>query len=286
MSRPAAVRVTGLVVYPVKSMRGIALEQARLTPEGLEHDRRFMVTRPGGRFVTQRDMPRLSLIGTSLSDRGVTLTAQGMDPLPVPFDHDDGERATVTLWGQECLAVDQGETASLWLGEALHSSERLRLVAMAPGFVRPQGKPEELGPDTHTRFADAAPFLVANEASLAELNRVLGDRGEDAVPMNRFRPNIVLAGLPAFAEHSLQGFSGSGYMLRLAHPCQRCVVTTIDQSTGQRNPHREPYLALTELNPMPGRPDAPAFAQNAALGSGSGAWIRVGDAVTITGATE
>jgi hypothetical protein len=283
VSPDPAATVTGLTVYPVKSMRGIPLKQARLTPAGLEHDRRFMVTRPGGRFVTQRDLPRLALIETRLEDDGIALSVPDMAALSVPFERDDGEPLPVRIWGQECAAVDQGETISRWLTEALHSPEPLRLVAMAPGFVRPQGKPADLGADTHTLFADAAPFLVANEASLAALNGVLGENGHDPVPMNRFRPNVVLDGPTAFAEHTAATVDGPGYALRLAHPCQRCLVTTIDQATAERDPQREPYQTLVRLNPIPGHRDAPAFGQNASLSSGPGATIRVGDRVTLTG---
>jgi len=276
-----AIRVTGLAIYPVKSMRGIACTEARLTPEGLEHDRRFMVARPNGRFVTQRDMPRLALIETRLDASGVTLSVPDLEPLAIPFDRDGGKRISVRIWGQDCVAVDQGGSVARWLRQALHSAEPLRLVAMAPGFVRPQGKPAELGADTHTRFADAAPYLVASEASLAQLNRALEHDGQAAVPMDRFRPNIVLDGLPAFAEHAARGAAGPGYTLRLAHPCQRCIVTTIDQATGHKDPQREPYRTLVRLNPMPDRPDAPAFAQNAVLETGAGATIQVGDLLTV-----
>ena len=280
------VTVTGLTVYPVKSMRGIALAAARLTPEGLEHDRCFMVVLANGRFVTQRDLPRLALVETRLEGGSVTLSAAGAGSISIPFGCTDGEPVDVRIWGQECAAVDQGDVVSRWLSEALQSSEPLRLVCMAPGFVRPQGKPDELGADTHTRFADAAPFLVANEASLTALNGALEGQGHEAVPMNRFRPNIVLGGAAAFAEHSVRRAAGPGYALRFAHPCKRCIVTTIDQATGRRDPQREPYRTLAQINPMPDRPDAPAFAQNAALADGTGAMIRVGDVLTLTGVMQ
>lgn len=283
MTPPATVTVTGLVVYPVKAMRGIALDAARLTPEGLEHDRRFMVVRGNGRFVTQRDMPRLATIETRLEAGGVALSAAGAGTVFVPFDATGGDPLTVRIWGQDCAAVDQGEVVARWLGEALESPEPLRLVAMAPGFVRPQGKPRELGEDTHTRFADAAPFLVTAQASLDALNAELEAAGRGAVPMNRFRPNVVLDGLAAFAEHGVAGVTGPGYALRFAHPCQRCLVTTVDQATGRRDPEREPYSTLARLNPMPGQPDAPAFGQNAALHGGHGSTIRVGDRLTLEG---
>ena len=283
MTPTPTATVAGLFVYPVKALRGIALDAARLTPEGLEHDRRFMVVRGNGRFVTQRDLPRLATIETRLEDNGVILSAAGAGTVFVPFDAVGGDALTVRIWGQDCAAVDQGEVIARWLGEALESPEPLRLVAMAPGFVRPQGKPKELGENTHTLFADAAPFLVTVRASLDALNAELEAAGRKAVPMDRFRPNVVVDGLAPFAEHDLARAAGPSYALRFAHPCQRCLVTTVDQATGRRDPEREPYPTLARLNPMPGQSDAPAFGQNAALHSGEGSTIRVGDRLTLEG---
>ncbi len=271
------VEVTGLFVYPVKSMRGIPLDAARLNPLGLEHDRRFMVVRENGDFVTQRNLPRLALVETELEPGGVVLSRDGYGRIFVPFGTEGGAQLKTRVWKDECRVSDQGETVSKWLTEALESPDRLLLVAMQDGFIRPQGKADLLGANTHTLFADAAPFLVASEASLAELNRELVLRGHDAVPMNRFRPNIVLSGLEPFAEHGLESLQGDGFGLGLAHPCERCVVTTIEQSTAERNADWEPYRTLSDINPMPGRDKKPAFGHNAILADGENRTIRIGD---------
>lgn len=285
MSTPSTV-VSALTVYPVKGMRGIELESARLTPTGLAHDRAFMVVRPDGRFVTQRDSPKLALIGTELDEDGVTLSRDGFGAIRVPFDREGGERVRTRVWKDPCEAVDQGAAASRWLSEALESADPLRLVAMAPGFRRPQGKAELLGAGTHTLFADAAPFLVASEASLEALNRELTARGFGAVPMDRFRPNIVVRGLPAFAEHRAGLWRGTGWALRLCHPCERCIVTTIDQATARRHPQREPYRTLADINPVPGSDSAPAFGQNAVLAENTRIEIAVGDRFQTEETTE
>lgn len=279
MSPARQATVAALVVYPVKSMRGVPLQHARLTPEGLENDRRLIVVRADGRFVTQRELPRLALVATRLEAGGVTLSAPGAGAAFVPFGRDDGARTEVRVWGQACAAVDQGDAIAAWLTAVLDSE--VRLAGMAPGFVRPQGKPRELGADTHTLFADAAPFLVTAEASLEALNRDLEAAGHRAVPMNRFRPNIVVRGTQPFAEHALRRAAGPAYALRFAHACRRCVVTTIDQATAQPDPQREPFRSLARLNPDPDKPGAPAFGQNAVLESGGDATIRVGDTLSL-----
>lgn len=271
------VEITSLTIYPVKSMKGIALDCARLTPQGLEHDRRFMVVRANGRFVTQRDLPRLALVQTRLTEDGVELSMDGHGSITLPFECTDGDRVVTGVWGDECLAIDQGEHVSNWLTSAMQSNGELHLVRMAPGFTRPQGKPEFLGAETHTYFADAAPFLVANEASLDALNRELDARGLVQVPMNRFRPNIVLRGLQAFAEHETPELRSDRYSLKFCHPCERCVVTTIDQATAEKDPDWQPFRTLREINPIPGKKPAPAFGQNAILASGDGQEIRQGD---------
>ena len=269
--------ISGLTIYPVKSMQGIELESAELTPHGLENDRRFMVVRANGRFVTQRDLTRLALVNTGLNEDGILLSMDGHGSVIVPFMADDGERIKTKVWGDECETMDQGAGISRWLTSVLESSGTLKLVRMAPGFVRPQSQPENLGTKTTTHFADAAPLLVANESSLEVLNRELETRGHIPVPMNRFRPNIVVRGLAPFAEHEIAELSSENYCLGLCYPCERCVVTTIDQATGIKNPERQPFTTLGDINPMPSTKRAPAFAQNAILVKGEGQTIALGD---------
>lgn len=285
MSDTGAVEVTGLRIYPVKSMKGITVQQATLTSKGLLHDRRFMVIRANGRFVTQRDMPRMSLISIELEENGISLSTHGTQRITVPFGYQDGQRFTTKVWNDTCETVDQGETVSRWLTESLESEEMLRLVAMAPGFTRPQGKADVLGAETHTLFADAAPFLITNEASLQALNKELRARGHGAVPMNRFRPNIIVRGLDAFAEHDINRLTGSDTAFRFHHPCQRCIVTTINQDTARRHPQREPFNTLCDMNPMPGSQRQPAFGHNASLGEGEGLGISVGTLFETAGYT-
>jgi uncharacterized protein YcbX len=151
---------------------------------------------------------------------------------------------------------------------------------MKPGFQRPQNRPELLGENTTTFFADAAPYLVANEASLDALNQSLVAGGHQAVPMNRFRPNIIIRGLEAFAEHRLSRLDGEGFRLGFCHPCERCVVTTIDQETAEKHPGRQPFKTLRDINPMPAKKPAPAFGHNAILSQGEQTTLNTGSTLT------
>jgi hypothetical protein len=184
---------------------------------------------------------------------------------------------TIKLWKDEFDTVTAGDAASLWLTQAVESSAALNIVRMAPGFIRVQSSPAELGADTHVQFADAAPFLIVNEASLDRLNEVLLGKGETAVPVNRFRANIVIRGLEAFGEHDLKLLGNEFYQFNFRMPCERCVVPTIDQATSVRHPRKEPFATLRDLNPRDPERRQPLFGHYATLQAGAGGKITVGD---------
>jgi len=275
------LKITGLFIYPVKSMRGIELQQAQLTGKGLAHDRGWMVVRSNGRFVSQREIPQMALVHTDLDQNGLVLSMQDHGSIKVSLDSFDGDRIKVRVWDDVCEAVDQGEDTSRWLTKALGSETSLRLVRMNPGFKRSQRKPDILGEHTSTEFADASPFLFANVASLERLNSVLKSNALKSVPMDRFRPNIVIQGLEPFAEHQLAGLSGNNYQFKLCAPCQRCVITTINQDTAVEDSGGQPFKTLQTINPMPGGKKAPAFAQYAILTNGEQQFISVGDELAM-----
>lgn len=268
--------VTALCIYPVKSLRGISLRECRLTTQGLEHDRRWMVVRENGRFVTQRDIAALALIETRLEPDGVVLSRKGFGSHKLLFNRPAGEKINSKVWNDPVETSDEGDQASTWITAATESNSVLRVVRMAEGFRRQHNAADRFGKENFTQFADASPYLVANESSLEALNEELRLRGHAAIPMNRFRPNIVIKGLDAFTERGIQTLSNSRYQLELRDPCERCVVPTIDQETGIKNPQHEPFRTLTEINPMPAK-KSPAFAENATLSHGAGQLISIGD---------
>ncbi len=279
-----SVNITELYVFPVKSLRGIPINQGELTPTGLKWDRYWMVVKPDGGFITQRQFPQMVLIQTKLTDDSLILSKTGMDDLIIPFIQsiNSDSHFTAKIWKDNCQVNDEGKVASDWLTEAIGSSKPLRLVRMANQHKRPQSKPDLLGGTTHTFFADAAPYLVCNTSSLQALNDSLVEKDIRPVTIEHFRPNIVIEGLGAFDEHNINNLVHRSYQLKLCYPCQRCVIPTIDILSGTRHPQQQPFSLLAELNSMPDNKKAPAFGENGILESSENALIRVGDQLTAS----
>ncbi|KAL4169391.1 hypothetical protein KRP22_010311 [Phytophthora ramorum] len=238
--------VSGLYVYPIKGCAGVSLKQTQLTPRGVLHDREWVII-DGGRdkFVSQRRYPTMALLhpkllpsNDSVQATGVVLTAKGMPDLEVPVV-ENGEMRVVRIWKDQVEAVDQGDAASKWLSTFLQDDSRaFRLMRMKKDFTRPV-KPK-YAPGHSTNFADAFPFLLALEESLEQFNTTL----ETPIPMNRFRPNIVLRGSPPFADEHWNCVTIGGIQFRNVRPCSRCGVPSVNQATGEVHPQREPSRAI------------------------------------------
>lgn len=271
-------RIAGLFIYPVKGCAGIPLATARLTARGLEHDRRWMIVDPGGRFRTQREMPQLATIRPELVGDTLRLTLGDGAPLLVPLA-EEGQPVEVRVWRDQVsarsVAPEVDDALSAWLGRPM------RLVRFPEQSVRPCD-PAYAPTGSHTGFADGFPLLVTSEASLAVLNDALAEGGSPPVPMGRFRPNIVLADIPAGAEdrHAAIEFE-DGLELDLVKRCDRCVVTTIDQASGERT-GAEPLATLKRIRRNPDTRGA-WFGQNAVprFGLQQSPQLTVGDACTL-----
>ena len=180
-----------------------------------------MIVEAGGdpaRFITQREYPRLALVETGLRESALTLSAPGMEILSVGYDR-EGAGRDVVVWRDTVRAIDQGDVAADWLSAFL--GKAVRLVRFDPD-VRRMCNPQYAG-DTgaHTGFADGYPLLVIGSASLEDLNGRLQARGADALPMNRFRPNLVVDGLDAYDEDHLRTLACGDAILQLVKPCVR-----------------------------------------------------------------
>lgn len=258
------MHLAGLVVYPLKSARGIEVDAAEVTPTGLRHDRRWMVVDAAGRFVSQREDPRLGRVAPSLTPDRLRLEAPGLAPLVLPLATGDGPSQSVTIWGDEVEARSCGPEADAWTAALLGDDHRL--VALAGDDARPVD-PAYARPEDRVSFADGYPFLLTSTESLRELNGRAGTRLE----MARFRPNLVVDGTPPFAEDAWASIRIGDLTFRVVKPCVRCVVTTLDPSTGEAG--HEPLRTLATFRRTA---NGVTFGQNL-LADRTGAVVRVGD---------
>jgi hypothetical protein len=274
--------INSLHRYPVKSLQGIDLTHVTLTTQGLEWDRQWILVDANGHFVTQRQIPLLASIKVSLTAEALVLEHSVLLPLQIALAPLPAARCAVTVWRDTCMGCDEGVAASHWLTQAVGPWQGgdLRLVRFAPEGVRPVDPAYMDGDSADTAFSDGYPFLIVSEASLAAVNVQLLANGAGAVPMARFRPNIVLSGMSAFVENDCKTFTATdaSYCFTLRKPCQRCKTTTVDQHTGVIANPKEPLRTLTAMNPYPHLSGA-YFGQNATLTLGCGAVIKVGDQV-------
>ena len=244
VTRDVRLRVDGLYRYPVKSCGGTSLPSATVGPRGIVGDRQWMVVDDTGEFLTQREHHRMSLVRPHLTDDGLLeLNAPGMPPLTVTpaIRHD---RVDVSIWNDRCVAIDEGPTVAEWLSAFL--DVRCRLVRFPDDATR-RVDPEYAGPNDQVGFADGFSFLLASCASLDDLNHRLAS----PLPMNRFRPNIVVSGGEAFEEDRWKSIRIDGITFAVVKPCARCVTTTVDQQTGEAS--REPLRTLATFRNVPGR---------------------------------
>jgi uncharacterized protein YcbX len=212
--------ITELSVYPLKSAGGISPTRAELTPNGFRHDRTFMLIRPDGQHLSQREVSRLALLRPAYDGTKLTVHAPRM-VTPLVYEPWDGPALDVTVHRRHCQGIDQGDEAAGWFSDVLGVSCRL---------VRFTGlRATRTGGGT-LEYADGYPLLVLSRESLDDLN----ERLAGPLPMNRFRPNIVLEGLGPHGEDKVSTLRIGEVEVDLVRPCGRCVITTIDQETGRR----------------------------------------------------
>ncbi|KAA6223153.1 MOSC domain-containing protein [Streptomyces albofaciens JCM 4342] len=257
--------------YPVKSMAGSGPGEAVVEPWGIAGDRRWMLVDAAHRFVTQRSRPGLAAVtATELADGALRLTAPGMPPLTVAVP-EPGATVTVGIWRDEVEAVPASGAAAEWFSGYLDAPVRLvhlddpaRRRPVDPGYARPG---ETVG------FADGFPLLLTTTASLDALNSLVAEGrhpGEAPLPMDRFRPNVVVEGTAPWDEDEWRRIRIGEITFRVVKPCGRCVITTTDQRTGQRG--KEPLRTLARHRRVG---DQLVFGQNL-IPEGTGT-LRVGD---------
>jgi hypothetical protein len=275
-------RVDGLSIYPVKSCAGIALERVTLGRAGFEHhgvgDREWMVVDARtGIFLTQRQLPRMALIRPALDAGALALTAPGADQLIIALDGFAlrAPALSVKVWNHECLAFDEGNDAAAWLTAFL--GRPARLARFDPAHRRLSNREWTRKVEALNRFSDGYPILAIGQASLDELNERLAEAGRETLPMNRFRPNLVLSDLGPGDEDRIIAFTRGAVALAPVKPCPRCPIPSIDQATGVAGDDPLDILARYRDRPDLGV----VFGQNTVVTAGVGATLAVGDTFEI-----
>lgn len=268
--------IRSIFIYPIKSLKGIALDRAALSDRGLAHDRRWMLVDDEGRFITQREDPKLCFFDVQEDVGGFRITAR----LPlnhnrsilIPWELTMGSSMHVTIWSDECAAMIASDEVNTFFSDALGRS--CKLVYMPPTtkrIVDARYAPEE----SLSAFGDGYPVLLIGTASLEDLNKRLALSGSHTIDWDRFRPNIVVQTQQPFEEDSWKGFKVGEHFAAGVKLCSRCVFTTIDQVTGEKS--KEPLRTLASYRSMGGKV---MFGQNVIFRSAAGE-LCVGDAISL-----
>jgi uncharacterized protein YcbX len=270
-----AVRVASLHAYPIKSCGGIGLTEALLIETGIEFDRAWMLVDPAGRFVTQRELPRMALVQPTLKTSEMVLRAPGMLALHVALDRVEAP-VRVTVWGDEVAAYDMGDLCAQWFSDFL--GRPLRLARFDPAQRRLSDRRWTGTLEAENGFADGFALLVTSRASIDELNRRLQAQGLPEVTAARFRPNLVLDGLDAHGEDAIDEIAfatdAGPVRLRLVKPCARCPIPDVDPVTAATGHAVADTLAGYRADARLG--GAITFGMNAVIVEGVERVLRVG----------
>ena len=264
------MHISEINIYPIKSLKGISLTKSVVEVRGLRHDRRLMLVDAENKFLTQREFPVMARISIDLNGEGFTASVNGQQ-LKIPLHPATDDYRTAKIWTSSVRSEFYPDAINKWFSDALEID--CKLVAM------PEGAHRGVNPVYAIRqfkdevsFADGYPFMLLGEASLADLNSRLAE----PVPMNRFRPNFVVAGSEPFAEDNWRIIRIGSTVFHVVKPCERCVIPTIDQSAGEKT-GKEPLRTLSIYRTKRGKV---LFGQNL-IAETAGATVRVGDKVEI-----
>lgn len=263
------LRVSELYIYPVKSLGGISLKEAKMTPRGLEYDRRWMLVDEHNIFMTQRTVREMSLLQCLIADEQLVVYHK-LNPerkINIPLNQYGEEKTEYEVWGDPCVGRNVSSEADRWFSNILGLT--CRLAYMADDSIRPVDT-KYASHGEITSFSDGYPSLLISQASLDDLN----GRMEIPIPMNRFRPNIVFTGGSAFEEDTMRKFRIGNILFEGVKLCARCAIPTINQDTGEMA--KEPTRTLAKYR---ARNKNVYFGQNL-IHTGEGL-IRIGDEIEI-----
>jgi len=261
--------VSELYVYPIKSLGGIKLDSAELTDRGFQYDRRWMLVNEQNEFLTQREFPQMALLQTEITNSGIKVSQKKNmnENILVPFNIESNYKITVRVWEDICEAILINDQFSDWFSDQLKI--RCKLVYMPDDSIRRVDKQYAFNNET-TSFSDGYPILMISEESLADLN----SRLINSLPMNRFRPNMIIKDVRPYEEDEMDQFDINGINFYGVKLCSRCVITTTNQDTAEKN--KEPLKTLATYRT---KDNNVYFGQNV-LYNGNGK-INTGDTINI-----
>ncbi|XQW84640.1 YcbX family protein [Thalassotalea piscium] len=264
------ITLSAISIYPIKSTAGITLSNSWVDDYGLSFDRRFVITDPTGEFISARTEPSLCLIQASITPNGLVITAPGMPLLEINYKDFSTDYQPVRVWQDTINSLHCAENIDLWFSQYLKRPCKLHFFAHnSSRYVKNSHK--------EVSFADGYPLLLISQASLNDLNHRLDDLAQAKVAMSQFRPNLVVDNTEAFAEDTWRHIRIGEVEFELVKPCSRCIMTTVDPSTGEKHPKQQPLNTLKEFRQV--KSGDVMFGQNLiALNKGQ---IHLGDEVTI-----
>ena len=278
------IAITGIFVYPVKSLKGISLTSAKTGLRGFEYDREWMITDSDYRFVTQREIEKMATISVAIDSDFLVLNSENHESLKINLNAKRDKSVKAIVWEDACEAFDEGDDASVWLTKVLdyYPEKPLRLVRFAKHEKRSVPVQFLKQEEAQSAFSDQFPYLITAEESLIYLNENLGLNGAREVTMDRFRANIVIKGLAEIEQKTACDLvaKDGGYRFGLRKPCKRCKITTIDQVTAEIPEPKEPLATLTKLA-LSSELKGAFFGQNAIFLSVVLQTIKVGDGLII-----
>ena len=276
-------QITDLYIYPVKSLKGIALKEAHTGIRGFRYDREWMITDSHYHFISQREIESMATLEASINKDSLILHSN-TNQLSVPLDSEKLNQVRATVWDDICDAYDEGDEASNWLTNELgeYKGSSLRLVRFSAKGERSVPEQYLNGVKAQSAFSDQFPYLITSWESLSKLNQGLNEKKSKEVSMNRFRPNIVVQGVDDLEKMTASDLScdEAQYSFGLRKPCKRCKIVTINQDTGEIMEPKEPLATLVKLKFSDAIKGA-FFGQNAILISENCA-IKVGDELKLS----
>jgi uncharacterized protein YcbX len=272
-----------LILYPIKSCAAMPVEEATATVSGLSaqgvHDREWMVVTKEGQFLTQREFPRMATIVPRVEGDALVVNAPGLPPLSLPLAAQErGRTLRVKIWDDLVDADDCGDAAAAWFRQALDTP--CRLVRFKPAQARPTSEKWTGGAPSAALFADAYPLLLIGQAALDEINGRMIAAGREPLPMDRFRPNLVVTGTDPFEEDYTAALRAADILIQPVKPCARCPIPAIDQATGIPGP--DPLDILQSWRSKAILDGAVCVGMNCIVAEGAGGILRVGQRLEVS----